>query len=120
MRKARLATCKVICFNESKIQAIKKQLPSESQLEDVAQYHKMLGHPTRQAILHVLSMDECCVCDLANILDKPVPTVSQHLRLLVSGGILCSNQEGKLVFYSLVQKRSAVPAVAEDEKVSQT
>ena len=101
MRERRLTTCKVVCFNEKKISALKKKLPSKSKLESAARRYKLLGHPARQAILHVLSIDECCVCDLANILAKPVSTVSQHLRMLMSAGFLRSRQEGKLVFYSL-------------------
>ena len=101
VRKRRLTTCKVVCFNKKKISALKKKLPSKSKLESAARRYKLLGHPARQAILHVLNIDECCVCDLANILEKPVSTVSQHLRMLMSAGFLRSRQEGKLVFYSL-------------------
>jgi len=67
----------------------------------------VLGHPARQAILHILSIDECCVCDVAEILRKPVSTVSQHLRTLVVEGILDYRQEGKLVFYSLAPDATA-------------
>lgn len=101
MGKRRLTTCRVVCFNEKKISALKRKLPSKSRLESAARRYKVLGHPARQAILHLLSIDQCCVCDLANILEKPVSTVSQHLRMLVSAGFLRSRQEGKLVFYSL-------------------
>ena len=101
MGKRRLTTCKVVCFNEKKILSLKNKLPSKSKLESAARGYKVLGHPARQAILHVLSIDQCCVCDLANILEKPVSTVSQHLRMLMSAGFLRSRQEGKLVFYSL-------------------
>ena len=93
--------CTVVCFNEHKIAALKKQLPSEKELQGAARRHKVLGHPARQAILHVLSIDACCVCDIAEVLGKPVSTVSQHLRTLVSEGLLDYRQEGKLVFYSL-------------------
>ena len=95
--------CTVVCFNKDKIAAIRKQLPSEKDLRESARRHKALGHPARQAILHALSIDECCVCDIAEVLDKPVSTVSQHLRTLVSEGFLNYRQEGKLVFYSLPQ-----------------
>ena len=101
VRKRWLTTCKVVCFNKKKISGLKKKLPSKSKLESAARRYKLLGHPAPQAILHVLSIDECCACDLANILSKPVSTVSQHLRMLMSAGFLRSQQEKKLVFYSL-------------------
>jgi len=93
--------CTVVCFNRDKIAALRKQLPSERDLRVAARRHKVLGHLARQAILHTLTIDECCVCDIAAVLDKPVSTVSQHLRALASAGLLDSRQEGKLVFYSL-------------------
>lgn len=102
-----LPSCRIVCFNERKIAELRKQLPTDEVLKHEARRHKALGHPTRQAIVHVLVISECCVCDLANILGKPVSTVSQHLSLLMSEGILSSLQKGKLVFYSLAD---AVPA----------
>ncbi|MFN2288283.1 MAG: ArsR/SmtB family transcription factor [Chromatocurvus sp.] len=100
--------CTVVCFNEDKIATLKKQLPSEKDLRASARRHKVLGHPARQAILHLLGIDECCVCDIAEVLGKPVSTVSQHLRMLVSEGVLEYRQEGKLVFYYLAQDASGV------------
>ncbi len=93
-------TCGVVCLNTEKVSLLKKQVPSRGALEKIAGRHKALGHPTRQAILRVLAAEECCVCDLANVLELPVSTVSQHLRTLRSVGLLSSRQEGKLVFYS--------------------
>lgn len=102
-QKCPFKSCTVVCFNDKKIAALKKQLPAEKDLKESARRHKVLGHPARQAILHILSIDECCVCDVAAILGKPVSTVSQHLRTLVSEDFLDCRQEGKLVFYSLPQ-----------------
>lgn len=102
MSMRRLPACKTVCLNHKKIADLKEQIPPLEVLEANADRHKVLGHPTRQAILHALALEECCVCDLANVLDQPVSTVSQHLRLLRSAGFLRSRQEGKIVFYSLV------------------
>ena len=99
--------CKVVCWNEQKIRAMKTRLPDEATLKAAARRHKALGHPARQAIVHVLGISECCVCDLANILDKPVSTVSQHLGLMMTEGLLSSRQQGKLVFYSLAPQPDA-------------
>lgn len=101
MKKRAFKSCTVVCFNKEKIAALKKQLPSQKERQASARRHKALGHPARLAILHILSMDECCVCDVAEVLGKPVSTVSQHLRTLMSEGLLDYRQEGKLIFYSL-------------------
>jgi DNA-binding transcriptional ArsR family regulator len=107
MQKRPFKSCTVVCFNKEKIAALKGQLPSEKELLESARHHKVLGHPARQAILHILSIDECCVCDVAEVLGKPVSTVSQHLRTLMSEGLLDYRQEGKLVFYSLTPEAEA-------------
>lgn len=101
LSKREINICKVTCFNEKKIAALKKKLPTNEDLEATANRHKAMGHPVRMAILHLLALEECCVCDLANILDQPVSTVSQHLRTLKYAGLLHSRQQGKLVFYCL-------------------
>ena len=100
MTKREFESCSVVCFNKEKITAIKQQLPSEKELRESARRHKVLGHPARQAILCILSIDECCVCDVAEVLGMPISTASQHLRTLMSEGLLDYRQEGKLVFYS--------------------
>lgn len=107
MQRSPFERCTVVCFNEEKIAALKKQLPAEKDLQESARRHKVLGHPARQAILHILSSDECCVCDIAEVLGKPVSTVSQHLRTLVAEAVLEYRQEGKLVFYSLTRDARA-------------
>jgi DNA-binding transcriptional ArsR family regulator len=108
MKKSPFKKCTVVCFNKEKIASLKKQLPADKELLESARRHKAIGHPARQAILHTLSIDECCVCDVAEVLGKPVSTVSQHLRTLVSEGLLDYRQEGKLIFYSLTPYAKAV------------
>ena len=96
-----LSVCKAVCFNKRKIDSLRKRLPSPEYLQATALRHKAMGHPVRQAILSVLEHEECCVCDLANILGQPVSTISQHLHALKSVELLCSNRVGKLVFFSV-------------------
>ena len=96
-----LKTCKAVCYNEAKIASMKASLPTAVELEALAAAYKVAGHRVRQAILHVLDTEECCVCDLANILEEPVSTISQHLKLLMSAGLLTSRRDSKLVFYAL-------------------
>lgn len=103
-----IPVCKTVCFNADKIALLRRQLPDAKSLKSRANQHKTLGHPVRQAILHILGNEECCVCDLANILELPVSTVSQHLRLLASAELLVSRQQGKLVFYALADETAHV------------
>ena len=81
-------TCEVVCFNKEKIRTLKKRLPQEEDVMTAVSCYKAMGHPARLRLLHVLAIEECCVCDLASILDLPVSTASQHLRVLKTAGLL--------------------------------
>ncbi len=104
MTEKNIPVCNAVCFNAEKIDWLRRQLPDPKVLKVRALRHKTMGHPARQAILHILGKEECCVCDLANILGLPVSTVSQHLRMLATADLLVSRQQGKLVFYALADQ----------------
>ena len=104
--------CKVVCFNERKIEGLRRHVPDQADLQKKADRWKAMGHPGRIAVLHILAIEECCVCDLANVLEHPVSTISQHLQTLKAAGLVRSRQEGKLVFYSLVDNPVLLQASA--------
>jgi len=62
---------------------------------------KALAHPTRLFIVDELSRGERCVCELTDMIDVEMPTVSRHLSQLKSVGILGSEKRGSQVFYRL-------------------
>ena len=62
---------------------------------------KALAHPTRLFIMDELSRGERCVCELAEMVDADVSTVSKHLTVLRSAGIVSDDKRGLQVFYSL-------------------
>ncbi|MHC5035880.1 MAG: ArsR/SmtB family transcription factor [Planctomycetota bacterium] len=93
--------CGEFQIREAVVREIEKRLPKSSVLGPLAGTYKALGHPSRLAILHILALEECCVCELACILAQPFSTVSQHLRVLRQAGVVQTRQEGKLIFYSL-------------------
>jgi DNA-binding transcriptional ArsR family regulator len=93
--------CRVVCFNRRKIDALRRDLPAARETADLSATYKALGHPARLAVLTLLAAEECCVCDVANVLRLPLSTASQHLRALRNAGLIRPRQDGKLVFYSL-------------------
>lgn len=93
--------CRVVCFNRRKIAALRKRLPGTGVVEQTSAVHKVLGHPGRLAVLSLLAIEECCVCDVANVLGLPLSTASQHLRALRTVSLIKPRQDGKLVFYSV-------------------
>ena len=62
---------------------------------------KALAHPTRLFIVDELSRGERCVCALTDMIGVEMPTVSRHLSLLKSVGILEDEKRGSQVFYRL-------------------
>ncbi len=66
-----------------------------------AKVHKALAHPTRLFILEQLSKQERCVNDLTEMIGVEMPTVSRHLSVLKSAGILEDDKRGAQVFYRL-------------------
>jgi len=62
---------------------------------------KALAHPTRLYIVDVLSHGERCVRDLTKLVGDDMSTVSKHLSVLKSVGIVGDEKRGAEVFYSL-------------------
>jgi len=66
---------------------------------------KALSDPTRLKIIELLEKKEICACEFVPLTKKAQPTVSQHLRILKNSGIIKSRKEGKMVIYSITDKK---------------
>lgn len=62
---------------------------------------KGIAHPVRLSIVEALSLGELCVCDIASMFPFDRTTISKHLSLMKSLGILEDRKDGIKVFYSL-------------------
>jgi len=62
---------------------------------------KAMAHPTRLFFVDQLSHGERCVCDLADMIDADISTISKHLSVLKAAGIVEDEKRGNRVFYSL-------------------
>ena len=62
---------------------------------------KALAHPARLFMVDELSRGERCVRDLEALVGSDISTVSKHLTVLRSVGLVNSDKRGKQVFYSL-------------------
>ncbi|MBU8880878.1 metalloregulator ArsR/SmtB family transcription factor [Bacillus sp. FJAT-29790] len=92
-------TCETFCFDEEKVNRLKKQV---DEVNGVELLFKALSDSTRIKIAYALTLEEeLCVCDVANIIGSSTATASHHLRLLRNMGLAKYRKEGKLVFYSL-------------------
>jgi DNA-binding transcriptional ArsR family regulator len=62
---------------------------------------KAMAHPTRLFIVEELSQGEKCVCELTEMIGADVSTVSKHLSVLKSAGIISDDKRGAQVYYTL-------------------
>jgi len=62
---------------------------------------KALGHPARLFMAQTLAGGERCVCELQEMVGLDVSTVSKHLAVLRSAGLVVDRREGTKVFYRL-------------------
>ena len=62
---------------------------------------KAVADPTRVRILKMLEGGELCVCQIIAVLALSPSTVSKHLSLLKSAGLVNDRKEKKWVHYSL-------------------
>ena len=62
---------------------------------------KAMAHPSRLAIIDALADGERCVCELQEIIGADMSTVSRHLTLMTSAGILANRKAGLQVYYRL-------------------
>lgn len=70
---------------------------------DVLEHFKGLADPTRLRIMKLLVMrrNELCVCHLTSALALPQSTISRHLSILRSAGLVTARREGKWIYYAL-------------------
>jgi ArsR family transcriptional regulator len=94
-------TCTITLINEDKVAAARNATPPEKVLFRLAETFKVLGDPTRVRILHALSLQELCVCDIASLLGTTKSAVSHQLRLLRSLRVVKFRKDGRIVYYSL-------------------
>ena len=74
---------------------------TRARLEARARIVKAMAHPTRLFIVDALSHRERCVCELTEMVGADMSTVSKHLAILKSAGIVDDDKRGSQVYYSL-------------------
>jgi len=62
---------------------------------------KAMGHPTRLFIVDTLAQKSHCVAELTDLVGADMSTVSKHLTVLKSVGIIDDEKRGAHVYYSL-------------------
>lgn len=97
--------CQITCFNKVKVGKIKKTILPQDNLNALAELFQAVSDSARTKILLALKEGELCVCDISHILGSSLSAVSHQLRILRSLRLVKYRSEGRMVFYSLVDKR---------------
>lgn len=95
--------CQIFCFNKDKVNKLKKTINQE-RINTLVEIFKAISDDTRLKILLALKDGELCVCDIAHVLNLSLSAVSHQLRILRTLELVKYRNEGKMVFYSLVDK----------------
>ncbi|MBE6071446.1 MAG: winged helix-turn-helix transcriptional regulator [Clostridium butyricum] len=93
--------CNCNVIHEDVVDKVKKALPEDEVLYDLAELFKAFGDSTRVKIICALFESDMCVCDLAAILGVSQSAVSHQLRTLKSARLVKFRREGKVIYYSL-------------------
>src|SRR3954471_24391088 len=86
---------------------------SREQAEQVAPLLKALADPVRLRLVSLIAASvggEACVCDLNDAFDLTQATISHHLKVLHSAGLLDRDKRGVWVYYAV--RPGALAAVA--------
>ena len=84
------------------LEALRERLPDRQAHVKTAELFRLLGDPTRVAILHaLLAGGELCVCDLAEVVGVGENVVSQAMRLLRASDVVRTRRDGRRIHYRL-------------------
>lgn len=84
-----------------KIEKIKKVLPQDELIFEMAELFKVFGDSTRMKIISALLEEELCVGDIAVLTNSTPSAISHQLRVLKQTKLVKYRKEGKIVYYSL-------------------
>lgn len=94
--------------------SIARQPLSESDAAELAVLLKAVADPVRLRLLSMIGSHaggQACVCDLTSAFDLTAPTISHHLKILRTAGLIDGERRGTWVYYWIVP--SAVARLGE-------
>ena len=84
------------------VASLRDRQPGMEAFVRTAELFRLLGDPTRVALLHALADGgELCVCDLAAVVGVSENVVSQAMRLLRASDVVRTRRDGRRIHYRL-------------------
>jgi ArsR family transcriptional regulator len=77
-------------------------------MRDLTSLGQAIVDPTRVRIIAALRRGELCVCELVDALEISQSTLSGHLQVLRKTGLVITRKEGRWIYYSLTDQKSAL------------
>ncbi|MER5324495.1 ArsR/SmtB family transcription factor [Streptosporangium roseum] len=77
----------------------------ENEAAELAALLKAVADPVRLRLLSMIGSHaggEACVCDLTDAFDLTAPTISHHLKVLRTAGLIGSERRGTWVYYWII------------------
>lgn len=96
--------CEETEVHQDAVERVRRLLPQDEVLYDLAELFKIFGDSTRVKILYALLESELCVCDIARLMDVSQSAVSHQLRVLKASKLVKFRREGKTLYYSLADE----------------
>nr|WP_176921613.1 metalloregulator ArsR/SmtB family transcription factor [Pseudonocardia oroxyli] len=75
---------------------------SADEATELAAVFKALGDPVRLRLLSLIAAHdggEACVCDLTGAFELTGPTISHHLKVLRTAGLITGERRGTWIYY---------------------
>jgi len=82
-------------------ESLQEGLPVEEELQDLGEFFRVFGDPTRIRILALLSQEALCVHDLTRLLGMQQTAVSHQLKILRHNRLVRYHKEGRMAIYTL-------------------
>lgn len=93
--------CDCNAVHHELVENVLHAMPADEVFAELADFYKIIGNDTRCKIIYALSINEMCVCDLANVLSMTKSSISHQLAKMKDAGVLKCRRVGKEVYYSL-------------------
>lgn len=116
-----LERCDVTVIHEEVVGAVRRAMPDDDVLLDLADTFKLFSDSTRLKILYALMEAEMCVCDISALLGMSMSSVSHQLRVLKQSNLVKYRKAGRVIYYSLADEhvkticRQGMDHVLEDD-----
>jgi DNA-binding transcriptional ArsR family regulator len=94
-------TCDTKYVDAERVESVECNLVARETAGDVSALFGILSDPTRVMILHALSMESLCNCDLAALLGVSESAISHQMRDLRLMKLVTAERRGRMVYYSL-------------------